>query len=87
MDLTLSAIALGGLEGSFELNPLARRAFERGLLAAALLKLAGILVVAFLALALARTPHARTTERVLAAWCALMLAVNAWSAIQLLGVV
>ena len=85
MDLTFTAIALHGLSGASELNPIAAYAFEQGILTAAILKLVVIEIVLLLALALAPTPFARTTERVLIAWCAVFLLVNAWSAIQLLG--
>ena len=85
MDLTLTTIALHGVTGAAELNPIAAYALEQGVLAAAMLKLVAIEVVLLIGLALAPTPFARNTERIIAAWCAIFLVVNAWSALQILG--
>ncbi|MFP5356009.1 MAG: DUF5658 family protein [Gemmatimonadota bacterium] len=86
LDLTLTAIALCGIEGARELNPVAAAAFGVGLPAALALKLLGASATLGFALALSRTPYARTTERILAVWCALFLVVNAHSALLLMGV-
>jgi len=85
MDLTFTAIALAGIPGATELNPIAAYAFDQGILTAAVLKLLAIEIVLLIALAMAPTPFARTTERVLIAWCGVFLLVNAFSAVQLLG--
>ncbi|MFA5862902.1 MAG: DUF5658 family protein [Candidatus Thermoplasmatota archaeon] len=85
MDLTFTALALNGIDGAEELNPIAAYAFEQGILTAAVLKLLAIEIVLLIALAIAPTPFARTMERVFVAWCAVFLLVNAFSAFQLLG--
>lgn len=85
MDFTYTAIALAGLPGAGELNPIAAYAFDVGLVLAAGVKIVALATVLGLAVLLSRTTHARQTERVLAAWCVILLAVNSWSALQLLG--
>lgn len=86
VDFTLTAIALHGIAAAHELNPIARFAFEQGLAAAFLLKLVAIEIVLFIGLACARTPFARTAERVIILWCGIFLIVNAYGGLQLLGV-
>lgn len=86
IDFTLSAIALRGLEGATELNPIASMAFQQGLATAFVLKLLAIEIVLLIGLAIAPTPFARTMERVMMLWCMVFLLVNAYSALQLLGV-
>lgn len=84
-DAVLTTIALRGLPGARELNPLAELAFQHGVLLALALKLAALSVVLAIVWVLARTKHWPLVERVLAAWCIVLLAVNAWSSIQILG--
>lgn len=83
-DLALTTIALRGIHGARELNPLAGAAFEQGILVAFALKAASLALVLGITWVLARTKHWPLVERVLAAWCIILLAVNAYSAIQLI---
>lgn len=87
IDFTLTAIALQGVGGATELNPLAALAFQQGLATAFVLKLLAIEVVLLIGLAIAPTPSVRTMERVMILWCGVFLLVNAYSALQLLGVI
>lgn len=84
-DLGLTAVALSGIPEARELNPLADAAFEQGILLAFALKAVALAVVLGIALLLARTKHWPLAERHLAAWCIVLLTVNAHSAIHLLG--
>ena len=84
-DATLTTIALWGAPGAREFNPLADLAFEHGVLLALGLKLAALTIVLGIVWILARTKHWPLVERVLAAWCIVLLAINAFSTIQLLG--
>lgn len=85
-DVILTTIALHVIPGSRELNPIADVAFQHSVLLALALKLAALAVVLGITWLLARTKHWPLVERVLAAWCIILLAVNAYSTIQLLGV-
>ena len=86
IDFTLTVIALYGVSGAQELNPLAALAFHQGLATAFVLKLLAIEIVLLVALVMAPTPFARTAEKVMVLWCGVFLLVNAFSALQLLGV-
>ena len=86
IDFTLTAIALRGIAGAEELNPLASLAFHKGHATAFVLKIAAIEIVLLIGLAIAPLPFARTFERVMILWCGVFLLVNAYSALQLLGV-
>jgi hypothetical protein len=84
-DLILTSIALQGVPGAREMNPLADLAFEQSILAAAGLKILALTAVLVIVWRLARTKHWPVAERVLVAWCIVILAVNAYSALQILG--
>lgn len=84
-DVVLTTIALRGLPGARELTPLAGLAFEHSVLLALGFKLAGLAIVLVIVWLLARTKHWPLVERILAAWCIILLAINAYSTIQLLG--
>lgn len=84
-DVTLTTIALQGIPSAREVNPLAGLALEQSVLLALSGKLAALAIVLGIAWLLARTKHWPLVERILAAWCLVLLAVNAWSSIQLLG--
>lgn len=87
IDFTLTAVALRGIDGVEEINPLAALAFQQGLATAFVLKLLAIEIVLLIGLAIAPTPFARTCERVMILWCGIFLLVNAYGALQLLGVI
>ena len=87
IDFALTAIALRGIQGAEELNPLAALAFQQGLATAFVLKLLAIEIVLLIGLAIAPTPFARTCEKVMMLWCGVFLLVNTYSALQLLGVI
>lgn len=85
-DLLYTLVALHGIPGARELNPLPALAFEAGLAAVIALKGISLLLVLYACWALARTRHWPAAERTLAVWCALYLAINAYSVVNLLGV-
>lgn len=84
-DVVFTTIALRGISSVRELNPLAGLAFEHSVLVALALKIAALTIVLAIVRLLARTKHWPLVERILAAWCIVLLAINAWSSIQLLG--
>ena len=84
-DVVFTTIALRGIPSARELNPLASLAFEHSVLLALALKLAALAIVLVIVWLLARTKHWPLVERILAAWCIILLAVNTYSTIQLLG--
>ena len=85
LDLTLTAIALNGITGAAELNPLASHAFADSFLSATFYKLVGLELVLILSLLLARAGWGRAVETTLAAWCGVYLLLNAYSLILILG--
>lgn len=84
-DAVLTTIALYGIPSARELNPIAGLAFEHGALAAFAFKAAGLAIVLAILWQLARTKHWPVAERALVCWCVVLLTVNAYSAIQILG--
>lgn len=84
-DVILTTMALYGIPSAREMNPIADLAFERGFLGAFALKTAGLAIVLGICWKLSRTTHWPLAERTLACWCIVLLTVNAYSAIQILG--
>lgn len=84
-DVIFTTMALYGIPSAREMNPIADLAFERGFLAAFALKAAGLAIVLGIAWKISRTKHWPLAERTLACWCIVLLTVNTYSAIQILG--
>jgi hypothetical protein len=81
-DLWLTDLALRNVPGAVELNWLPSWAFIQGVPAAIGLKLFSLVLVLALSAQLERS-HPRATQWTLGGWCFVLLAVDAYSVVQL----